>query len=398
MPLIHKKGKAAFEHNVKTEMEHGKPQDQALAISYSVKRKAKKKAKGGMITPADQHLKDRPAYAEGGSISASNEKRPMPSDTHDDAAMTRRNSAKKAPMNDRATDRPERRQAGLGKIYPLKHPSMVPATGFTARLRTQEDDLQDTAAPSNPSEQPPEEYDYHSESHTPDPDMATAHSTSRKPYAAGGEALRDDERHLMESMSPSMDEGSEMAYSHNEAMADAHGSDPDMEAPHNPNQRKAYMQGGEVDTDHEMMDQPDEEDLMHHASIAAAIMAKRKAAQEDGMSGSADMNEAENYAKGGEVMEGHAHINSHGSMDTTDDDQADLSRNADEDANEEDQASFMSLEKENYSESDGLRQLDNPMDAVDHTDEREMSQHEEHSGSLADKVRRKMKQRSPITE
>lgn len=50
MPLLRGKSKKAFSHNVKTEMEHGHPQKQALAIAYSMKRRGK--AYGG--------------YAEGG--------------------------------------------------------------------------------------------------------------------------------------------------------------------------------------------------------------------------------------------------------------------------------------------------------------------------------------------
>ena len=50
MPLSHGKSKKAFEHNIKTEMEHGKPMKQSLAIAYSMKRKAAhKKAHGGEI-------------------------------------------------------------------------------------------------------------------------------------------------------------------------------------------------------------------------------------------------------------------------------------------------------------------------------------------------------------
>jgi hypothetical protein len=50
MPLIKGKSKAAFSKNVSTEMHAGKPQKQALAIAYSVKRKTAKKkmAYGGM--------------------------------------------------------------------------------------------------------------------------------------------------------------------------------------------------------------------------------------------------------------------------------------------------------------------------------------------------------------
>lgn len=47
MPLTQGKSKKAFKHNIEAEMHAGKPQDQALAIAYNVKRK--NKAKGGMV-------------------------------------------------------------------------------------------------------------------------------------------------------------------------------------------------------------------------------------------------------------------------------------------------------------------------------------------------------------
>lgn len=43
MPLKKGSGKKAFSANVKTEMAAGKPQKQAVAIAYSVKRESKKK-------------------------------------------------------------------------------------------------------------------------------------------------------------------------------------------------------------------------------------------------------------------------------------------------------------------------------------------------------------------
>lgn len=49
MPLIKSKSQKAFGENIKSEMHAGKPQDQALAIAYAVKRHAQKKACGGMI-------------------------------------------------------------------------------------------------------------------------------------------------------------------------------------------------------------------------------------------------------------------------------------------------------------------------------------------------------------
>lgn len=45
------KSKAAFGHNVGAEMNAGKPQKQALAIAYSIKRKGRKMAKGGVVPP-----------------------------------------------------------------------------------------------------------------------------------------------------------------------------------------------------------------------------------------------------------------------------------------------------------------------------------------------------------
>ena len=51
MPLNYGKSKEAFGQNVKTEMAHGKPQKQAVAIAYSVKRRGKpqKSLKSSMV-------------------------------------------------------------------------------------------------------------------------------------------------------------------------------------------------------------------------------------------------------------------------------------------------------------------------------------------------------------
>jgi hypothetical protein len=42
MPLKKEKSKKAFSYNVKAEMNAGKPQKQAVAIAYSVKRKSQR--------------------------------------------------------------------------------------------------------------------------------------------------------------------------------------------------------------------------------------------------------------------------------------------------------------------------------------------------------------------
>jgi hypothetical protein len=44
MPLVKSTSKEAFRKNVKAEINAGKPQKQAVAIAYSVKREAAKKA------------------------------------------------------------------------------------------------------------------------------------------------------------------------------------------------------------------------------------------------------------------------------------------------------------------------------------------------------------------
>ena len=44
MPLVKSTSKEAFRKNVKAEIKAGKPQNQAVAIAYSVKREAAKKA------------------------------------------------------------------------------------------------------------------------------------------------------------------------------------------------------------------------------------------------------------------------------------------------------------------------------------------------------------------
>ena len=46
MPLVKSKSKEAFSKNIKAEINAGKPQKQAVAIAYSVKRSVGKKSGG----------------------------------------------------------------------------------------------------------------------------------------------------------------------------------------------------------------------------------------------------------------------------------------------------------------------------------------------------------------
>lgn len=56
MPLMPGKSRNAFSHNVATEMDAGKPQNQALAIAYRMKRK--KMGYGGMAEGGMMHADD----------------------------------------------------------------------------------------------------------------------------------------------------------------------------------------------------------------------------------------------------------------------------------------------------------------------------------------------------
>ncbi len=358
MPLSQGKSKKAFEHNIKAEMNSGKPQDQALAIAYSVKRKAKRKkmAEGGIAYKND---------------SAKTEAHPMPSERDNDSRMVSQNSGNKAPMEDSWTSRPDIKQSTKGmKTTPIKHPKMVPSDAFSTRMRSEEDDLQSSAGTNEGPQRQPLSRDDEEGPNRQGPkvsDMQETHSTHRKPYAKGGEVEESDydtrgnryEDDLLD-LGPSEDEGYSNAMSHNEMDADSHGNKvSDMEREHS-NGRKPYARGGNVSPNDEISDE-------HDASLAAAVMARRDRLHAEIDSGAHDEDIAVRMALGGEILEDGDDIHSHGSMDTHEDaDQADLSRNADEDANEEDQSSFNALRKENYSESAGLKQMDSPEDSNEH--------------------------------
>lgn len=75
MPLIQGKSKKSFSKNVETEMNAGKDQKQALAISYSVKRKNQRKAQGGLVrADAGRATADHLMLAEGGEVRAGSER------------------------------------------------------------------------------------------------------------------------------------------------------------------------------------------------------------------------------------------------------------------------------------------------------------------------------------
>jgi hypothetical protein len=482
VPLMKRKSKKAFEHNIKAEMAAGKPQNQSLAIAYSVKRRAKKASGGtvesgsrdmnmadggkvksdfsggqkrgpqgypkyqeqaqnekGVHTPvsgvtefpggkgtskAGDYTKDRyggkPTYeagkdhparkeharvmaeskkikpklqglAEGGEVNAKNARRPMPDNTYDDSKMVSRNKGNKSASHDSWTDNSTVTQAQSNngrQVRPIKRPKMVPTDAFSTRLYDQEGKLQESASPGPYGEQPATWHDEEdAKKQGSSPDMSDEHSTHRKPYAKGGEVEAQDYDHKAKNkyeddlldLPPSEDEGDSMTMSHNEMEADMEGKGPDMEEPHNPDQTSAYAEGGEISPE-------DEIDEEHHNSITAAIMARRARLHAEIDSGAHDMDTAVRMAEGGRPGD---EILSHDSIYSDDSDQADLSRNHDEDANEEDQLSFNALRKENYNTSN--LDVDGNIDAGQHGDDEEMDSHDEHD--MVSSIRSKMKAR-----
>lgn len=368
MPLSQGKSKKAFEHNIKAEVEAGKPMKQALGIAYSVKRKnqRKKMAQGGMAYKND---------------SAKTESRPMSEERDNDSAMVSRNSGNKAASQDSWSSRPDIAQSQRGpKTTAIKHPKMVKSNILQVRLRDEEDHLQDSAGVNDgPQEQPRKVMDEVGANRQ----GPSSKDLSLKMMALGGEVdhgieerEREDEAHLMDSASPSEDEGAADARSRNEISPNRQGpAVSDMEREHS-NGRRPYAQGGMIH---------DEEEMEHEDSIAAAIMAKKE--RESRLDSDSDMDRMVMMAEGGE-------IHSHNSIYSDDSSQVDLSRNADEDANEEDQLSFNALRKENYSESEGLSQLDSPMDSNEHGDEIDSDDHDRVSRIQSKmNARRQFKQR-----
>lgn len=365
---------------------------------------AKHRAKKSL---ADERAMPKPklkGLAKGGEVeqdSARTESRPMPGKAYHDEMDVKQSSMKKPPaMGDSMKQDNISYQARKGlKTTPIKHPRMVASDIVQSRLMDQEDHLQ-TMEPLSTQEQ------YSQGDKVPD--MQDEHSTRRKPYAKGGEVESSDYKHPMnmheddlQDLGPSEDEGSEMAHMDDEMGQDRQGPEDHMEEPHS--EHDEMFMDDEANEDHMedinparladggMVDDEDEEALEHHASVAAAIMAQREAKRSMALdSGSEDMDEAEAYAEGGEIL-------SHDSIYSDDSDQADLSRNADEDANEEDQTSFNALRKENYSESEGLDQMGSPMDSNEHGDMEESDSEDDHDEDVVSQIRRNMRRRSPIT-
>lgn len=310
-----------------------KPKDQSLAIAYGMKRK-KKMAQGGMVNE-----------------SAKSEHKPMPEETDKDKHQVEQNSSMKPPKNDSWSSQPERKQAGMGKTFPLKHPKMVPSDVFSSRLRNQEDHLESSAKVNNgPQHQPPKEDDEMG----PDRQGPSVPSLKMKRMFEGGVVSeKDSENDMVEHPAGLESDDDQMKPSEDEIMSnhfakgghvelDAMAADPQSRPDRGYGAiivKRKEAEGGEISPEDEEMDE-------HHSSIAAAIMAKRR-----------------KMAEGGSVN---------------------IDSNAEEQPNDYYSQNQAAL-KENYdSDMDGVSQ---PMDSNEHG--HELSDEDAHD--MVSAIRRKMK-------
>lgn len=346
MPLIHSKSKKAVGKNIEAEMKAGKPQKQSIAIALDIQRRAPKKKK---------------KMAEGGKVneSAASEHRPSTEETDKDSKEVSKNSGNKSPKHDSWTDKSTETQAQSNngrKVKPIKHPSMVPTNAFSTKLSGEEDHLEMYAHPASPEEQPPKSDDEEGADRQ-GPDTPALHM--KKMFEGGAVSEKASENDNSEHPAGLEEDDDQQRPSKSDYMEE--------------HDAAQYAGGGEItersqeldseEPEHDKEYHSEEEALDHHASMVASIMARRRA----------------RYAQGGEIK-------SHDSIYSDESSQADLSRNADEDANEEDQSSFNALRKENYSESEGLRQLDSPSDSNEDGREIEADEHD-----MISRIRAKMK-------
>ncbi len=394
MPLSKGKSKRAFEHNIKVEMEHGKPQNQALAIAYSMKRR-KKMAKGGQIEgvhrPVEaKHLKggmsqmglqtrvakelgDHPAAQE-----AREEAKKRAYDTIKEARNVAGGKSKRpleglaeggeVPMEDRENQRPGRQ--------PIKHPKIMKGGTFTTKLRNQEDDLEMQDAPASPAEQPPEELD-EMEADKKGPMVA---AFEMKKMAEGGKVdhMADYMKHSDADYN-STEAGdavggglASIRHEHDtqEQARAAHGRKHPEAAKHYAEALGHYKKAEASYAKHKKGQKlaeggmaEDEQEEEHHDSMHAAIMAKRKRMHDEIDSGAHDEDAAEMMAEGGQV---------------------DLHSEHEEEPNNEDQMSFEALKKENYNSSD--LDADQPEDSNEDGDDIDKDDHD-----MIGSIRRKMK-------
>lgn len=272
------------------------------------------------------------------------------------------------------------------KVSRIKHPKFVDSP-VTRRLRDEEEDLMASMPPSSPKDQPSRSMDEEGA----DRKGPSVPALKMKKMAKGGpvreEAPEDagnpqsridtgwgkiivasEDKEDKDDMK--LAEGGMINGKLSMSRAEEDGAEHPAGLEEDNDQMRPSM--NDYMSDHEQMlakggmllDEMQEE---HESSIAAAIMAKRRQAHPM-QDHDEDMEKM--YAEGGMV---------------------DLSINADEEPNNEDQMSFQALKKENYSESEGLRQLNQPKDSNEDGDDREDQRSDRHD--MVGAIRKKMRSR-----
>ena len=249
-----------------------------LALAYAIKRKTgiKKMADGGSV-------KD----------SAKAKARPSTEELADDAKMTHQNEGKKSLPEDKMLPRPDKSSLKGMRTTPIKHPSMVPSSVVSTRLRSEEDDLQRSAKVNDgPQEEPPkrdDELDAKKEGRKPNPENDLMSSMHPSPFE-----MRPDRMPRKMAKGGEINELEPMHDAEEDDQVDPAGLEQDHDeespAPVKFMAGKMMAKGGEVDD----MDQDmSEEELEHHASIASAIMARTAKAKMMAEGGAVDLDENE---------------------------------------------------------------------------------------------------------
>lgn len=278
----------------------------SLAMAYGMRRKSKK-------------------------ASPSKEERPMPEQRHNDSKDVAQADHQRDNKQSGWTDTPVKAQAVMNNgrmVKPIKHPSMAQSPVFKTKFRDEEDHLEESARPDGYGRKPSQDLN-EEESHK------SGKSPHKMKMMANGGMINEEESFK------DAEEDEEQHPAHEES------DDDSQRPPEDEIMADHFAEGGSVE---------EEMAIDHAASIAAAIMAKRKM-----------------MAEGGEV---------------------DLDLNADEEPNHEDEESFEALKKENYDESDALDSSDQPEDSNEHSPEHKEEDVDDRS--LSSRIRRKMK-KSPIS-
>lgn len=215
--------------------------DKKLALQYALKQKNKKKmAQGGEV-------KDQ---------SAKTEARPMPSTKVMDAKMV--NKAPQKPMDSEGqwTDQPTVKQAQKPSIVPMSRPKLRGSDTFSVRYREeidQDNHRMQSEAPDGYGKQPKEAYNEKG-ANRQGPDL------HKQRFAEGGRINN------VVSFEDSEEDNAEHP-------AGLESSDSSKRPPEDEYMADHFARGGYVDENDQPQPEAEEE---HHASIAAAIMARDK--------------------------------------------------------------------------------------------------------------------------